>query len=102
MSDRPAPEPGWHEDPWGEAPLRWWDGTAWAPATATDAESPAPTGTTASATGARSDPPSSIGFRAVGWALGAFVLSLVASVVLSLAAHAVFRHTDIAWVLGGQ
>jgi membrane protease YdiL (CAAX protease family) len=26
-----APPPGWHPDPYGIAPLRWWDGTAWSP-----------------------------------------------------------------------
>ena len=23
------PPPGWHADPWGQARLRWWDGSAW-------------------------------------------------------------------------
>ena len=23
------PPPGWYDDPWGLAPRRWWDGTAW-------------------------------------------------------------------------
>src|SRR6516164_4197350 len=23
------PPPGWYDDPWRVAPLRWWDGTAW-------------------------------------------------------------------------
>lgn len=28
--DQPAnPPPGWHPDPHGEAPLRWWDGSQW-------------------------------------------------------------------------
>ena len=25
----PPPPPGWYTDPWGLAPWRWWDGTAW-------------------------------------------------------------------------
>jgi len=24
-----AVPPGWHADPWGQAPLRFWDGSAW-------------------------------------------------------------------------
>lgn len=24
-----CPPPGWHRDPWGMAPLRWWDGRQW-------------------------------------------------------------------------
>lgn len=24
-----AVPPGWHPDPWGQAPLRWWDGRSW-------------------------------------------------------------------------
>ncbi|MCC6225358.1 MAG: CPBP family intramembrane metalloprotease [Microthrixaceae bacterium] len=31
MSAPPLPPPGWHPDPWGHAPLRWWDGAAWSP-----------------------------------------------------------------------
>lgn len=27
--------PGWYQDPWGEAPFRWWDGTQWTSSTAT-------------------------------------------------------------------
>jgi len=27
---------GWHADPWGEAPYRWWDGTQWTGHTTTD------------------------------------------------------------------
>ncbi len=23
------PPPGWYDDPWGESPKRWWDGTEW-------------------------------------------------------------------------
>lgn len=26
-----ASPPGWHPDPWGHAPLRWWDGAQWSP-----------------------------------------------------------------------
>ena len=29
VAPRPVPAPGWFPDPWGVAPLRWWDGTAW-------------------------------------------------------------------------
>ena len=25
----PVVAAGWYADPWGRAPLRWWDGTAW-------------------------------------------------------------------------
>jgi len=28
-ASREAVAPGWHPDPWGAAPLRWWDGTEW-------------------------------------------------------------------------
>jgi Protein of unknown function (DUF2510)/Domain of unknown function (DUF4328) len=24
-----TPPPGWYTDPWGQRPLRWWDGTTW-------------------------------------------------------------------------
>jgi Protein of unknown function (DUF2510)/Domain of unknown function (DUF4328) len=24
-----SPPPGWYADPWGQGPLRWWDGTTW-------------------------------------------------------------------------
>ncbi len=24
-----SPVPGWYDDPWGQAPLRWWDGNTW-------------------------------------------------------------------------
>jgi hypothetical protein len=24
-----SPAPGWYQDPWRQAPLRWWDGTQW-------------------------------------------------------------------------
>jgi Protein of unknown function (DUF2510)/Domain of unknown function (DUF4328) len=24
-----TPPPGWYTDPWGQGPLRWWDGTTW-------------------------------------------------------------------------
>jgi hypothetical protein len=30
----PHPAPGWYPDPWQLAPLRWWDGYSWHPATA--------------------------------------------------------------------
>ena len=29
MTDAPLPDPGWHPDPWNEAPWRWWDGREW-------------------------------------------------------------------------
>jgi hypothetical protein len=28
-SQPPAPLADWYPDPWGQAPLRWWDGTSW-------------------------------------------------------------------------
>ncbi len=28
-SPAPSPAQGWFPDPWGTAPLRWWDGSAW-------------------------------------------------------------------------
>ena len=29
VAPQPVPAPGWFADPWGMAPLRWWDGAAW-------------------------------------------------------------------------
>ncbi len=31
MSDAypPVTPPGWYQDPWGQAPVRWWDGATW-------------------------------------------------------------------------
>jgi hypothetical protein len=29
MTSTSLPPPGWHPDPWGMAPLRYWDGAAW-------------------------------------------------------------------------
>ena len=33
---------GWHPDPWGQAPYRWWDGTRWTEHTTTDLDRPKP------------------------------------------------------------
>jgi hypothetical protein len=38
----PTVPPGWYPDPWGAAPLRWWDGRAWS--WQTTAPGPPPTG----------------------------------------------------------
>lgn len=32
-SEGPLPPPGWYPDPWGTAPLRWWNGQQWTPRT---------------------------------------------------------------------
>lgn len=29
MNPSPTPGPGWYPDPYGDAPLRWWDGANW-------------------------------------------------------------------------
>jgi membrane protease YdiL (CAAX protease family) len=81
--------------------LRWWDGSAWAPATTDDPDTPPPTGAAATVVAGRSAPPS-LGFSAVGWAFGAVVLSIIAAIALSTAAYYLFPDTDIAWVLGAQ
>ena len=36
--------PGWYGDPWGQAPLRWWDGTQWTGAVSAAAHPPVATG----------------------------------------------------------
>lgn len=33
MAPSSLPGPGWYADPWWVAPLRWWDGSGWTPAT---------------------------------------------------------------------
>jgi Protein of unknown function (DUF2510) len=35
-----VPGPGWHPDPSGQSPLRWWDGTRWSDYTWRDPTSP--------------------------------------------------------------
>jgi hypothetical protein len=36
--------PGWHPDPWQQAPLRWWDGTQWTPHTSGPPPAASPSG----------------------------------------------------------
>jgi len=41
-SPEPSPGQGWFPDPWGTAPLRWWDGAAWSWQTVDPAAPPVP------------------------------------------------------------
>ncbi len=39
--EQPVAQPGWHADPWGAAPWRWWDGRSWTAVTSAGAASAA-------------------------------------------------------------
>ena len=77
--DGARPAAGWYPDPWGTAPLRWWDGEAWAAAVSQHgADAPPPP---------RPPPegPPSIDARATGMAIGAyFAAGVLAAVVFIL------------------
>lgn len=38
--DEPSAPPGWYPDPWGIAPVRWWNGAEWTPRTRGTFENP--------------------------------------------------------------
>lgn len=69
-----APAPGWHPDPSGTAPRRWWDGAQWTPYT--DAVKP-------SVPELATEPYPTLPFAVAWWTIAGILVSVVGSELLS-------------------
>ncbi|HEX9546439.1 MAG TPA: DUF2510 domain-containing protein, partial [Acidimicrobiales bacterium] len=83
---------GWYPDPEGEAPLRWWDGTAWTGHTRDSYPVAGP------ASGPV--PPPRLPFGAARWALVGQVVAFAVAEVPILLLHLTLRAVNIGEVVG--